>query len=129
MTPRTVRLARLALVILAIVLATWAAGWLGPVIVASVFAAIDGRDSVPGESALGAATGWALMLLIIIGGAGLRPLGIISSVFGLPSLVLPLVSILFAAGLAWASATLALAARRVIAGPRASHDVPAPADR
>jgi hypothetical protein len=125
MTPRTVRLARLALVILAIVLATWAAGWLGPVIVATVFAAIDGRDSVPAESALGAAAGWGLMLLIIVGGAGLRPLGIIGSVFGLPSLVLPLISILFATGLAWSVATLVLAARRGIAGSRGSREVPA----
>ena len=118
MTPLAARLGRLGLLTVAVTLATMVLGWLGPAFVALVFAVLDGRDTVPGESAAGAAAGWALILLLTALSAGARPVGMIGAALGVPAIALPVVSILFAAGLAWSSATLALFLRRAVVGRR-----------
>lgn len=129
MTRRTARLGRLGLLVAAITLATIVLGWLGPVFVGLVFVAVDGRESVPAEAATGAAASWALILLVTALSAGARPVGMIGASLGMPVIVLPLVSILFAAGLAWSSATLALFVRRAVVGVRVPRSLTEPAGR
>ena len=129
MTPRLARLGRLGLLVAAITLATMVLGWLGPVFVGLVFAAFDGRESVPGESAAGAAVAWMLILLVTALSAGARPVGMIGAALGVPVIVLPIASSLFAAGLAWSSATLALFVRRAVVGRRRPGPLAEPARR
>ena len=129
MTPRLARLGRLGLLVAAITLATMVLGWLGPVFVGQVFVALDGRDSDPGESATGAAVAWVLILLATALGAGARPVGMIGAALGVPVIVLPIASILLAAGLAWSSATLALVVRRAVVGMRRPRPQTEPARR
>jgi hypothetical protein len=129
MTPRMARLGRLGLLVLAITLATTVLGWLGPMFVGLVFVALDGRESVPGESAVGAAVAWTLILLVTALSAGARPVGVIGAALGVPVVVLSIASILFAAGLAWSSATLALFVRRALVGSRRPGPLAEPAHR
>lgn len=129
MTRRTARLGRFALLVVAVILATMVLGWLGPVFVGLVFVAVDGRESGPAECATAAAAAWALVLLVTALDAGARPVGMIGTALDVPVIALPVVSILFAVGLAWSSATLTLAARRTIAGRRAEGPLAEPAGR
>ena len=129
MTRRTARLGRFALRVAAIGLATMVLGWLGPVFVGLVFVAVDGRESGPAESAAAAGTAWPLVLLVTALDAGARPVGLIAAALTVPVIVLPLASILFAAGLAWSSATLTLAVRRAIAGSPPARSLVEPGGR
>ena len=113
MTRRTAWLLRFAALTAAMILVTIALGWWGVPLAALAFAAFDGRESAAAESAASAAFGWALMLLVAIAGAGTRPLGVLAGPFGVPGAVLPVVSILFAAGLGWSSAAVALVVREL----------------
>ena len=126
MTRATTRLARLALIVVAMMLATIALGWIGPVFVAVVLGAIDGRKSVAAESGLAAALAWTLVILFTTASAGTRPVGTMSAALGMPALVLSIATILFAAGLAWSAATLVLFVRRTVFGRRAIGDPDAP---
>ena len=94
-----------------------------------VLVALDGRDSVPGESAMGAAAAWMLILLVTALRAGARPVGMIGAALGVPVIVLPIASILLAAGLAWSSATLAFFVRRAVVGMRRPRPLTEPARR
>ena len=114
MTRRWSRLLRLGVIVLAVTLATIALGWIGPIFVGLVIVAIDGRDSTPDESALGAAISWTLILLLTALSSGARPVSMIGAALGVPAIALPLASILFAAALAWSSATVTLLVRQIV---------------
>ena len=129
MTPLIARLGRLGLLTVAITLATMVLGWLGPIFAALVFVVFDGRATVPAESAAGAALAWALILLVTALGAGAKPVGMIGAALGVPAIALPTISILFAAGLAWSSATLAHLVRRAVVGRRQPRPPAQPALR
>jgi hypothetical protein len=126
MMNRNARLGRLGLLTLAVILATVAFGWAGPLFAGLVFAALDGRASAPGEVALSAALAWATIVLFNVLAAGAGPSGLIGASLGVPAFVLPVVSILFSAALGWSAAALTLALRRAIAGRRRSAPLPDP---
>ena len=120
MTPITSALARLALITTAMILGTIALGWAGPIFVAAVLAGVDGRSSVPRETGTAAALGWLIIVLFTLAVAGGRPVALLGAALQMPAFVLPLASVLFAAGLAWSSATLVAALRHAIVGRRLS---------
>jgi hypothetical protein len=112
------------MLVAAVILATVALGWMGVVFVGVLFAAVDGLDSAAAESGASAAVGWMLILLVTGMTAGARPLGVIGSALGVPMLALPLVSLLFAAGLAWSSAATTSFIRRVALSAREGRPLP-----
>ena len=120
MTRTMSSLARLALIVAAVILATIALGWVGPLFVALVLGALDGRPSVPREAGIGAAVAWLLIIVFTVVVGGTRPVGMLGSALQMPALVLPLVSVLFAAGLAWSTATIVAVLRGTVAGRRAT---------
>ena len=126
---RNARLGRLGLVIIAVILATVVFGWAGPLFTGLVFGLLDGRDSAPGEVALGAGLAWAVILLFTVLSAGGAAAGIIGASLGVPAIVLPLVSVLFAAASGWSAAALGLALRHAVAGRRSSSALPDAAPR
>jgi hypothetical protein len=105
-------LLRLATIIAAMILATIALGWIGPLFVALVLAVLDGRRSVPWETGSAAGLAWLLIIVFDALIGGLRPIGLLGAALQMPAIVLPIASVLFAAGLAWSTATLAVAIRR-----------------
>ncbi len=105
-------LLRLAMIVGAMLLATIALGWIGPLFVALVLAVVDGRRSVPWETGTAAAMAWLLIIAFTALVGGFRPIGLLGAALQMPAIVLPLASVLFAAGLAWSTATLAAAIRR-----------------
>ena len=106
MTRVSSAMARLALIAAATILATLALGWAGPRFIAVVLAALDGRSSVPREAGTAAALGWLIIIGFTLVSGGTRAVGLVGGALGMPAFVLPLASILFAAGLAWSAATL-----------------------
>jgi hypothetical protein len=118
MTPRTAWWLRLGLLVVACILATLALGWPGPIFVGVVFAAIDGRDRTPSRAALAAAAAWSLMIATSVLTADARAAAMIGGAFGVATPVLALVAVAFATALAWSSATLAFAVRRMISDRR-----------
>lgn len=115
---RSVRLQRLLLLTAAMALATVALGWAGPLIVATVFAIIDRHPSVPAEAGVGAAIAWAIVFVVnaIVPGGGLTTL--VGRAMGLPTVILPIATILFPAMLAWSGATVVVALSGLIGRPR-----------
>ena len=113
MTRRTAWLLRFAALVAAMILVTIALGWWGVAVAALAFAAVDGRESAASESGASAGLAWALMLLVAIAGAGVRPLGVLGRTFGVPGFLLPIVSILFAGALGWSSAAVGLFVREL----------------
>ena len=120
MTARTAWLLRFAALIAAMILVTIALGWWGIALAALVFAAVDGRESAASECGASAALGWGVMLLVAIAGAGARPLAVLGGTFGVPGFALPLVSVLFAAGLGWSGGAVGLLVRELF-GIRQQH--------
>ena len=120
----TFRLYRLALLLAAMLLATFALGWSGVLFAAVTFAILDRRPEVPLEAALGAALAWAILLLMHIlpsatataGGPSL--VGTVASAMGIPPLIPPLVTIAFPALLAWSSATVTVTVLHLVGHPR-----------
>ena len=118
---RRVRFQRLALLTLAMALATVALGWPGPLLVAIVFAIIDRHATVAAEACTSAAIAWALLFTLhaVIPGAGM--VGLVGRAMAIPAIVLPLVTIVFPALLAWSGATAAVAILRGVGQPRRPH--------
>ena len=119
----TVRLARSLLVVIAMVVATIILGWLGVLFVAVLFATIDRGSRVAGEAGFAAAVAWLGLFIgnAVVPGSGLVPL--IGRAMGLPWLVLPLLTILFPAMLAWSGATVAIGIAHLL-GRRRRFDTP-----
>jgi hypothetical protein len=124
MMERSATLGRLGLLIVAVVLATMVFGWVGPLFAGFVFGALDGRDSGPREAAFGAALAWALVIVVTLLSTGTHPAGVIGAALGVPAFVLPIASMLFAMGLAWSSAAVALALRRTMPVRRTPRPAP-----
>jgi hypothetical protein len=116
MTGATSSLARLGLIVTAVMLATIALGWFGPLFVAVVLAALDRRPSVPREAGVGAAVAWLLIIGFTVFVGGTQPVGQLGAALQMPAFVLPLVSVLFAAGLAWSAGTLVAMIRHAVRG-------------
>lgn len=118
------RVYRFILLVLAMALATFALGWAGVLFAAAVLAAIDRGDRVPWEAARAACVAWTLLLLVhvipsMLADAPGRPMvATIGAALGLPTLVPPLVTIVFPALLAWCSATVMVALLHVAGRPR-----------
>ena len=129
MMDRNARVGRLGLLTLAVILATVAFGWAGPLFTGFVFAALDGRGRAPGEVAVSAALAWATIVLFNVLAAGAGPSGLIGASLGVPAFVLPVVSILFSAALGWSAAALTLALRWAIVGWRRSTPLRDPSPR
>jgi len=129
MMDRTTRLGRLGLLVVATILATAVFGWAGPLFAGIVFAALDGRASAPGEVALGAAVAWILILLFTMLGAGIAPARVIGESLGVPPVVLPLASVLFATALGWSAAAGSVMLRQMIVRDRQSESFPEPTAR
>jgi hypothetical protein len=116
MSRRNALLLRFGLLVTVSLLATMSFGWVGVLFVGVAFAAIDGRESAPGEIAAAAALAWILVLLFTALSAGARPVGIIAAALTVPVIAIPLASMLFAAGLAWSSAAVTLFLRDAVIG-------------
>jgi hypothetical protein len=126
---RNARFGRLGLVIIAAILATVVFGWAGPLFTGLVFGLLDGRERAPREVALGAGLAWAVILLFTVLSAGGATAGVIGASLGVPVIVLPLVSVVFAAASGWSAAALAIALRHAVAGRRSSPGLPDAAPR
>ena len=116
-------LLRLLLIVTAMVLATFALGWIGVMLVAVGLAIIDRRASVPAESALAAGAAWAALLIVRVMAlsrvTGRAPLAAtIAEAMGLPVLLPPLVTIVFPVLLAWSAATVAVGLLHLAGRPR-----------
>ena len=128
----TARVLRAVILVSAMVLATYAVGWTGVLMVAIGFAIIDRRASVPGETALAAGAAWGALLFVHVveWSPGARRESMpetIAQAMGLPVLVPPIVTVVFPALLAWAAATVTVAVlhragRPRSAGPAAARD-------
>ena len=118
------RVYRFLLLLLAMALATIAIGWAGVLLVACGFAVMDRGERVPWETARAAGAAWAAFLLFRVipsvvttdGGPSMVPM--VAEAMGLPSFVPPLVTIAFPALLAWAAATVTVAALHLTGRPR-----------
>ncbi|MEP6621501.1 MAG: hypothetical protein ABJE47_19395 [bacterium] len=99
----------IAVVALATALATWFGGWWGVAVVALVagFLASE-HPSTPWRVALGALLGWIVLLVV---DAGIGPFARLATALGgamsIPAPALLLMTVLFAALLAWSAATVA----------------------
>ncbi|HEU4566115.1 MAG TPA: hypothetical protein VFS05_15750 [Gemmatimonadaceae bacterium] len=110
---------RIALLALALALATLVAGWWGvPVAAAAWGVMARGRAAAAREAALAAAIGWALLLAWQ---ATRGPLGALASrlagVFGVPTPALILITLLWGALLAWSAAAVARYAASIVRQP------------
>jgi hypothetical protein len=120
-----IRAARLGLLIIALMLGTFALGWVGVPCVALAFAAFDGRPSSAWESALAAGLSWGLILALTAVASGGRPLAIVGAALGAPPFAIPLVAIVFAVLLAWTAATIALGVRALASRATARESIAA----
>ena len=101
-------LLRLVLLALAFAVATIALGWWAVPLVAVAWALVRRGESASGSAALAAAVGWAGLLAWIAIRGPLADLGRqLGGIFGVPGAVLPIVTLLYAALLAWSAASLA----------------------
>lgn len=106
---------RFLLLVGAIVLATFALGWIGVFFVAVGFAVIDRGARVPWETARAAAAAWGILFVmhlvpwLLAGAVGRSMVGTVAAAMGLPRVVPPLVTIVFPALLAWSAATVTVA--------------------
>ena len=110
-------------------LATVALGWWGVLFVAIAFAIIDLRPGVAAEAGLGAALAWLGLFVVnaVVGGPAV--IGLISRAMSLPAVVLPVLTIMFPAMLAWSGATVARALSRLLRrSPRIDEFPPPPSD-
>ena len=125
---------RLLLLLAAMVLATFALGWLGVPFAAAAFAFIERGARVPGETALAAAGAWTALLLINIidwAGGGMPAAsvaGTVAGALGLPWFLPPILTIVFPALLAWCSATVVVAGIGLARRSRAAGATQRPAD-
>ena len=89
--------------------ATWIIGWWGVAIVALIAGVVYRRDGGRAwRVALGAAEGWALLLLVdAIGGHFGRMATTVAGAMSLPAVVLVVVTLLFPALIGWSAATVA----------------------
>lgn len=98
---------RLLMLALAVALATWVLGWIAVPLVAVAWGALAGREDGPVEATIGTLTAWMALLAAaaFAGGAGTvaRTLG---GVVGIPALVLPAVTLIFGAAMAWSAAVV-----------------------
>jgi hypothetical protein len=87
---------------------TWVMGWWGIVLAAAVVGFVFREQGGGGwRVALGAALAWtALLLADVAGGAFARLASLLAGVMTVPGPVLVVVTLLFAAGLAWSAATV-----------------------
>ena len=102
----------------AIAACTFFFGWLSLPVIGAVYALIRRDVSAPGEVALGALLGWgALFARVAIVPAFARLLAKLGGVFPVPGVVLAIISLVFAAVLAWSAARVVSA---LVARPRAT---------
>ncbi len=121
----TFALYRFLLLVGAMMLATYALGWVGVPLAALVFAAIDRSPRVPWETARAAAAAWGILFLAhlvpwaLADSPGPSMVRTVAAATGLPRVVPPLVTIAFPALLAWSAATVTVAALHLAGRPRA----------
>ena len=89
--------------------ATWVIGWWGVAIVALIAGVVYRRDGGRAwRVALGAAEGWALLLLVdAVGGHFGRVATTVAGAMSLPAAALLVVTLLFPALIGWSGATVA----------------------
>ena len=119
-----VRLYRFILLVLGMVLATFALGWAGVLFAAVAFALIDRGERVPWETARAAAIAWGCLLIVDLipsmfsAAAGPSMVRIVGAAMGMPLVVAPLVTLVFPGLLAWSGATVTVALLRLAGRPR-----------
>ena len=106
-------LGRLALLVAAMALATFALGWWGVPLAAVTFALIDRRPATPAEVGVAAGLAWAVLLLVAEGKGDLSGVAdAIGGAVGIPPVALFVITLIFPVALAWSCAM----ATRLIAG-------------
>lgn len=102
------KLVWIAMVALLTALMTWFAGWIGVVIIAVIFGAAANGHFAPWLTAVGAALGWAVLLVLDASHGAFVPLAhSLGGVLRAPWPVVVLVALLLAFVLAWGAATVA----------------------
>ena len=127
-----VRALRMMMLVAAMLLGTYALGWWGVLFVAIAFAIIDRAWSVAAEAGLAAGLAWFTLFLVNAVLRGPELIALVANAMSLRPPLLPALTVVFPAMLAWSGAmvTMALcqlfgwrrldAARRVQADPHAA---------
>lgn len=103
LSPAARRLIRIALLIFAMLAATWIASWWGLALVAGAW----GWRGRALDAAIAAFVAWVALLAFAAGGQALAPFAArLGAIFSLPTWAMILVTPLFAALLAWGAAAL-----------------------
>ena len=101
----------------AMIALTWVLGWWGILLVALIIGIVF-HDHGGGGWRVGAAASvaWgALLVADVVAGPLARVGTLLGGVMGVPGVVLPLLTIVFPAALAWSAATIAAELRRIVA--------------
>lgn len=114
------RIVRLVLLASAFGLATWLAGWLAVPVVSATWGVMGWRQrGATSAAAVAAALAWGgLLALIVTRGDLVTFASRLGGAVGLPGPGVILVTLLFAAALAWSAAVLAAGAARALADSR-----------
>ena len=112
--------------VLAFALATWTFGWLAVPVVAIGFGALASRTRTPLESLGASLLAWlALLAVQAARGPVDRVAHTLGGIVGVPAWVIPMVTLLFAAALAWSGAVLGREIGRAARAARAARGRPA----
>lgn len=105
----------------AMLVLTWVLGWWGVLLVALIIGVVFHEDGGGGwRVGLAASLAWgALLVADVVAGPLGRVVTLLGGVMGVPGVVLPLLTLVFPAALAWSAATIAAETRRIV-GPRGS---------